>query len=64
MKILLPYLEFLHNFRPNVLTFVELYPFGTIRSIKEDNVMKKYGEKLLETLKKDCMLSPNHKVFI
>jgi hypothetical protein len=38
MKTLLPYLEFFYNSRLNVPTFVELYPFGTIKSIKEDNV--------------------------
>jgi hypothetical protein len=38
METLFPYLEFLHNSRLNIPTFVELYPFGTIRSIKEDNV--------------------------
>jgi hypothetical protein len=38
MKTFFPYLEFLHNYRLNVPTFVELYPFGTIRSIKEDDV--------------------------
>jgi hypothetical protein len=38
MKTIFPYLEFLHNSRLIVPTFVELYPFSTIRSIKEDDV--------------------------
>jgi hypothetical protein len=38
MKTLLPYLEFLHYSGLNVPTFVELYPFGAIKSIKEDDV--------------------------
>jgi hypothetical protein len=38
MKIFFPYLEFFHNFGLNVPTFVELYPFGAIKSIKEDDV--------------------------
>jgi hypothetical protein len=38
MKILLPFLEFFHYFGISVFTFVELSPFGIIRSIKEDDV--------------------------
>jgi hypothetical protein len=38
MKALFPYWEFLHYFRLNVPTFVELYLFGIIRCIKENNV--------------------------
>jgi hypothetical protein len=38
MKILLPYLNFFHYFGLSVPTFVELYPFGTIKNIKEDDV--------------------------
>jgi hypothetical protein len=38
MKIFLSYLEFLHNSRFSVPTFVEFYLFDTIKSIKEDNV--------------------------
>ncbi len=38
MKTLITYFQFLHNSRLNVPTFVELYPFGTIKSIKEDDV--------------------------
>jgi hypothetical protein len=38
MKTILPYLEFLHNFVFSVPTFVEFYPFGPIRIIKEDDV--------------------------
>jgi hypothetical protein len=38
MKTLLPYLKFFHYFGLSVPTFVELYPFGAIRSIKEDDV--------------------------
>jgi hypothetical protein len=38
MKILLLYLEFFHNFGLSVPTFVKLYPFGAIRSIKEGDV--------------------------
>jgi hypothetical protein len=34
MKIHLPYLEFLHYYGLSVPTFVEFYPFGTIRNIK------------------------------
>jgi hypothetical protein len=36
MMIFFMYLEFLHYFGLNVPTFVELYPFGTIRTIKQD----------------------------
>jgi hypothetical protein len=38
MKVLFSYLEFLHYFRLSVSTFVEFYPFGTIRCIKENDV--------------------------
>ncbi len=38
MKIFFPYLEFLHYSRLRILTFVELYPFSTIKSLKEDDV--------------------------
>jgi len=38
MKTLFPYLEFLHYFGLNVPTFVELCPFGAIKSFKEDDV--------------------------
>jgi len=38
MKTFLAYLEFLHYFGLSVRTFVGLYPFSTIISIKEDNV--------------------------
>jgi hypothetical protein len=38
MKTLFPYLKFFHYFGLSVPTFVELYPFGAIRSIKEDDV--------------------------
>jgi hypothetical protein len=38
MKAFLLYLELLHYSRLIVPTFVELYPFDTIRSIKEDDV--------------------------
>jgi hypothetical protein len=38
MKTFLPYLKFLHYFGFHVPTFVELYPFGAIKSIKEDDV--------------------------
>jgi len=38
MKTLLPYLKFPHYSRLNVPTFVELYPFNAIRSLKEDDV--------------------------
>jgi len=38
MKNLLPYLQFIHYFRFSVPTFVELYPFGAINSVKEDDV--------------------------
>ncbi len=34
----LPYLESFHYFGFNVPTFVENYPFGAIRSLKEDDV--------------------------
>ncbi len=34
----LPYLKSLHYFGLNVPTFVENYPFGTIKSFKEDDV--------------------------
>jgi len=37
-KKFLSYLKFLHNYGLNVLTFVELYPFNAIKSIKENNV--------------------------
>jgi len=37
-KIFLSYLKFLHNYGLNVPTFMELYPFNAIRSIKENNV--------------------------
>jgi hypothetical protein len=39
MKTLLPYFEFLHYSGLSVPTFVELYPFGTIRNIKKNNVI-------------------------
>jgi hypothetical protein len=32
------YLKFFHNLGLSVPTFVELYPFGTISNIKEDDV--------------------------
>jgi len=38
MKTFLPYLKFFHYFGFCVPTFVELYPFGAIKSIKEDDV--------------------------
>ncbi len=38
MKTILSYLEFFHYFKLCVPTFVELYLFGAIKSIKEDNV--------------------------
>ncbi len=38
MKIIFLYLKFFHNFGFSVSTFVEFYPFNTIRSIKDDNV--------------------------
>jgi hypothetical protein len=38
MKTLFPHLEFLHYFGLNVPTFVEIYPFGAIKSINEDDV--------------------------
>lgn len=38
MKIFFPYLEFLHYSKLSIPTFVEFYPFGTIRSLKENNV--------------------------
>jgi hypothetical protein len=38
MKVLFSYLEFLHYFRLSVPTFVEFYPFGAIRCIKENDV--------------------------
>jgi hypothetical protein len=38
MKTLLMYLKFIHYFGLSVPTFVELYPFGTIKSLKEDDV--------------------------
>ncbi len=38
MKILLPYIECLYYSRFNVPTFVELYPFNTIRSLEKDDV--------------------------
>jgi hypothetical protein len=38
METLFPYLKFLHHFGFSVPTFVEFYPFGTIKSIKEDDV--------------------------
>jgi len=37
MKTFFPYLNFFHNFMFSVPTFMEFYPFGTIRSIKEDD---------------------------
>jgi hypothetical protein len=37
-KTFLPYLKFIHNSGLNAPTFVELYPFNAIRSIKEDDV--------------------------
>ncbi len=38
MKTLFPYLKFLHNPKFSVPTFMEFYPFGTIRNIMEDDV--------------------------
>jgi hypothetical protein len=38
MKTLLMYLKFFHYSRLNVPTFVQLYPLGTIKSLKEDDV--------------------------
>jgi hypothetical protein len=38
MKTLLPYLKFFHYSGLSVPSFVELYPFGAIKSIKEDNI--------------------------
>lgn len=38
VKTIFPYLKFFHNFRLSVSTFVEFYPFSTIRSIKDDDV--------------------------
>jgi hypothetical protein len=38
MKTFFPYLEFLHNFGLSVPTIVKLYSFGSIKSIKEDDV--------------------------
>ncbi len=38
MKILFLYFEFFHYFGLTVPTFVNFYPFNTIRSIKEDDV--------------------------
>jgi hypothetical protein len=38
MKTIFPYLKFVYNFGLNVFTFVEFYPFGAIRIIKEDDV--------------------------
>jgi len=38
MKTLIPYLKFLHYIELNVFTFMEFYPFSTIKSIKEDDV--------------------------
>ncbi len=38
MKTILLYLEFFHYSGLHVPTFMELYPFGTIKSIKEDDV--------------------------
>jgi hypothetical protein len=35
-----PYLKSLHYFGLNVPTFVENYPFGTIKSFKEDDVIE------------------------
>jgi len=63
MKVLLPYLEFLHYFGLSVPTFVELYPFNTIRCIKEDDVS-------FRTLFKKCTMAystsfyRNHSTFI
>jgi hypothetical protein len=38
MKALLSYSKFFQYFGLNVPTFVQLYPFNAIKSIKEDNV--------------------------
>jgi hypothetical protein len=38
LKTFFPYLELFHYFGLSVSTFVEDYPFGTIKSLKEDNV--------------------------
>jgi len=38
MKTLFLYLKFFHYSQFNVFTFVEFYPFDTIKSIKEDDV--------------------------
>jgi hypothetical protein len=38
MKTLLPYLKFFHYFGLSLPTFVELYPFNAIKSMKEDDV--------------------------
>jgi hypothetical protein len=38
IKTFLPYLDFVHYYGLSVPTFVEFYPFGTIKSIKENDV--------------------------
>jgi hypothetical protein len=38
MKTLIPYLKFLDYIKLNVFTFMEFYPFSTIKNIKEDDV--------------------------
>jgi hypothetical protein len=38
MKTLLPYLIYFQYFGLSVPTFLELYPFSTIKNIKENNV--------------------------
>ncbi len=39
MKIFLPYLEFFHYFVLNVPTFVDFYPYGTIRFLSRKTML-------------------------